>query len=69
MKIKCCLTSVFLFDDPGIQSLERIRLAPMTVHQSLAGESAKTSRRDGDHPMFYEVKFGVGSLENFQFYL
>ena len=39
------------FDDPGIRSLERIRLAPMTIHQSLAEESAEAFRRAGDHPM------------------
>ena len=41
----------FLFDDPGIRSLERIQLAPITLHQSLAGEPAEAYRRAADHPM------------------
>ena len=39
------------FYDPGFRSLERIRLASMTVHRSLAGEPAEASWRVGDHPM------------------
>ncbi|WZZ36207.1 hypothetical protein YC2023_019608 [Brassica napus] len=33
------------------QTTNRIRLAPMTVHRSLAGDPAEASRRAGDHPI------------------